>query len=196
MPGTCIFQDGRPGQNPGSFQLLWAHCWCLHCLSGDHHGWVSDQSDHSQGPPPVLTTISPFPSAFPSFYIKASSLSLSPSHLRPAHRCGCLQCFLVSQCPQLILPGGSIPCRSVAQHCHCAQACVPQSCPCPQETELYPSTAIHQLFPSSSLSISVSLLQIWTRGFLHNPPAHSLSPSRWKRHCKYIPLHCLVFNLV
>lgn len=53
------------------------------------------------------------------------------------------------------------------------------------ETELCPSTAIPQLSPSSSLLISGSLLQIRTTGFPPYPPADSLSPSHWKRHCKY-----------
>lgn len=123
--------------------------------------------------------------------IKVSSLSLSPSHFRAPCRCGCLPCFLVSQFPQIILPGGAVSSRSVAQHCHCP-CCVPQSCPCSQETELYPNTAIHQLYP----------LDFWQSGANLDHGFPSLSccrlpfSSHWKRHCKYISLHCLGFYFV
>lgn len=116
----------------------------------------------------------PLPFSTSLTYIKVSSLSLSPSHSR-SHASVDHSLFLVSQCPQIILPGGSISCRPVAQHCHCPQLLRPQSCPCARETEPYPSTAIHQLSPSSSLSISGSLVPIWTAGFPHYPPADSLS---------------------
>lgn len=50
-------------------------------------------------------------------------------------------------------------------------------------------------YPPSSLSISGSLVQIWTQAFL-TVLSSLLSPSPWKRHCKYIPLLCLVFSLI
>lgn len=87
MPGTCFSQDGRPGQNPGSFQLLWAHSWCLHCLSGDHHGWVMLRALSLLSPPspPSLQHL-------PSLHQSLISFSL-PIPLQIPCRCGSLTFF-------------------------------------------------------------------------------------------------------
>lgn len=87
MPGTCFSQDGRPGQNPGSFQLLWAHSWCLHCLSGDHHGWVMLRALSLLSPPspPSLQHLPPLHQSLISFSL--------PIPLQIPCRCGSLTFF-------------------------------------------------------------------------------------------------------
>lgn len=106
---------------------------------------MNTQSDHSQGPPPVLHLPLSLSTSL-TLYQSLTSFSLPIPH-----RCGSLPCFLVSQFPQLFLPGGSIPSRSVAQHCHCAQLLCPTELPLPSgfravSQHCHPS-AIPLLFP-------------------------------------------------
>lgn len=158
---------------------------CTACLEITMAGSCSGPSACSHHHLPL-----PFSTSLP--YIKVSSLSLSPSHSR-SHAGVDHSRFLVSQCPQIILPGGSISCRPVAQHCHCPQLLCPTELPLPSggraiSQHCHPS-AIPILFP----------LDFWQSGANLDCRFPSLSSCRlpfsshWKRHCKYILLHCLVF---
>lgn len=127
----------------------------------------------------------PFPSALPSLGPN-TLLFLSP-HPTSEHHAGVDLCC-VSQfssahsCPPCILQvSGSALSLSTAAVSLRRQGCVPA----------LPSIS----YPPSSLSISGSLVQIWTQAFL-TVLSSLLSPSPWKRHCKYIPLLCLVFSLI
>lgn len=81
--------------------------------------------------------------------------------------------------------------------------CVPQACPCPLETQLHPNTAIafQLLFPlhfwQSCANLNRRFPSLLQKAVEEEcPPPGSVSSSHWKRHCKYIPLHCLVLYLV